>query len=173
MYHLITGRGIIQTLIRYVQSGTNETAIRSSCTLDHLLLYHGKDKAIIAFLQRTFQRNLLRAKKLMALAAESKLVFQYANGSKAHSQHPPSDQQKVTSFHLFQCNISGVCIVPSHSDISNRVTGHEKELSCEHEVAAALGTAGSNLQWIATSNFPKGFDKVAHQLERKRLQLLG
>jgi len=64
-------------MISYARSG----AVRSSCPLDHVLLYHGKDEATLAFLQRTFGRNLKRAKKLMAMAAESKLVFRYANGS--------------------------------------------------------------------------------------------
>lgn len=64
-------------MISYARSG----AVRSSCPLDHVLLYHGKDEATLTFLQRTFDRNLERAKKLMAMAAESKLVFRYANGS--------------------------------------------------------------------------------------------
>ena len=64
-------------MISYARSGV----VRSSCPLDHVLLYHGKDEATLTFLQRTFDRNLERAKKLMAMAAESKLVFRYANGS--------------------------------------------------------------------------------------------
>jgi len=72
-----------QALISHVRSGKSksETVVRSSCPLDHVLLYHGKDEATLTFLQRTFDRNLERAKKLMAMAAESKLVFRYANGS--------------------------------------------------------------------------------------------
>jgi hypothetical protein len=70
-----------QVMITYINSGKTTTVVRSSCPLDHVLLFHGRDEATLTFLQRTFDRNLQRAKKLMALAAESKLVFRYTNGS--------------------------------------------------------------------------------------------
>ena len=70
-----------QVMITYINFGKTTTVVRSSCPLDHVLLFHGRDEATLTFLRRTFDRNLQRAKKLMALAAESKLVFRYANGS--------------------------------------------------------------------------------------------
>ena len=158
-----------QTMIRYVQSGKKELVLRSSCPLDHLLLFHGRDEAIVAFLKRTFDSNLEKAKQLMALAAESKLVFQYANGSEAHIL---SRLQKVTSFHLFQCNATGVCIVPPQGAVSSHVTALGN-YSCESEVAAALGTSGSSLRWIADANLPKEVGALAKQLERNRLEILG
>ena len=157
-------------MIRYVQSGEKELVLRSLCPLDHLLLFHGRDDAIMTFLQQTFESNLDKAKHLMALAAESKLVFRYANGSEAHTLSRSS--QKVTSFHLFQCDATGVCIVPPHGAVGSHVTALGI-YSCESELAAALGSSGSNIRWLADANLPKQVGALTKQLERNRLEILG
>ena len=173
----------LQTMIRYIHSGKKELVLRSSCPLDRELLFHGRDEATIAFLRSTFESNLQRAKQLMALAAESKLVYRYANGSQAAARTAAAaavvvvsgGPQKAASFHLHQCNATGVCIVPAASSHDHDVTvGGNHSSSCESEVAAALGTAGSNLQWIADTSLPREEVRaMAKKLERNRLELLG
>lgn len=79
----------------------------------------------------------------------------------------------MTSVHLFQCDDNGVCIVPPHSSgsLGSHVTVHSN-VSCEREVAVALGTSGTNLQWIVT-HLPKEVVELAKKLEQNRLQILG
>ena len=56
--------------------------------------------------------------------------------------------------------------------IGSHMTVHS-DRSCERDVAAALGTSGSNLQWIAGSHLPKEVGELAKTLEQNRLQILG
>ena len=61
--------------------------------------------------------------------------------------------------------------MPPHSSGSH-VTVHSN-VSCEREVAAILGTAGLNLQWLAGSHRPKEVGELDMKLELSRLQILG
>ncbi len=58
------------------------------------------------------------------------------------------------------------------SSIGSHMTVHS-DRSCERDVAAALGTSGSNLEWIAGSHLPKEVGELAKKLEQNRLQILG
>ena len=83
----------------------------------------------------------------------------------------------MTSYHLFQCDDNGVFIVPSHSSssgsIGSQVTVYGNR-SCEREVAAALGTAGSNLEWLAgRGRVTKRVRQLVKKLEQNRLKFIG
>lgn len=110
----------------------NGVTQKGTCPIKGALLFHGRDEATLAYLQKNWKKNLERAKR----------VF-----SERHSLHNSTvkGNSGSDSLHLFECDHD------SSSGGNNNIglAGERKKCNhCEQDVMSLLGNAGPDINWM-------------------------